>query len=278
MNIQSHNEESQKNQKVHKPYSKFREIDDNNFKFKISLDGRKLAPYGIVILIFFLSLYFFFLLFDGIIMPALVHSKDMTKVPDITGKPINDAARILANHNLKYKVNQQVFSEEYQSQHIVKQVPFPGKSVKQGRTIYLTLSKGREMVSVPQLIGFPLSKARVELMKFGLEMGEINFENSEYIPKDTIMSQSMPGGKLVPYGSVVDVVVSLGSNQQIEMPNLVGLRYDEIFEVINQLGLVVGNVTYKDSETFTPNTVIYQTPIGGGLTSKSTPIDLIISK
>ncbi len=278
MNYEEQNNENNNQEKIHKPYSKYRNKDNENFGIKLNYDVKKLSPYLIILLIFFLSLYFVFLLFDGIIMPSIVHSRDLVKVPNLSGKSLDEAIIELQKNKLSYKVVQEIYSEEYPENVVVKHIPTSNLEIKEGRTIYLTLSKGKEMVAVPNLIGFPISIVRNELSKVGLELGEINYDNSEFIAKDTVMAQSISIGKMVPYGTSVNIVISLGSNIQISVPSLVGLRYDEVIELLQKTGLSIGEISYKQSETFTPNTIIGQDPEAGEFVDKSILINLIISK
>jgi serine/threonine-protein kinase len=278
LNQEEQNIDNDNQQTIHKPYSKFRDKNDDGFKLKLNFDPKTSLPYVVIVLIFILTMFFVFLVFDGIIMPSIVHNKSLVKVPDLTGKALDVGIREVVNKSLNYKVVQEIYSEEFPSQTIVKQVPSPNLSVKEGRTIYITLSKGKEMVTVPNLVGLPIGKVRVELMKIGLELGEIDYDNSEFIAKDTIMAQNIRGGQKVPYGSSVNIVISLGSDAQISVPSFIGLRYDEVLDIITNSGFILGEITYQQSETFTPNTIIGQTPEAGEIANKSSVINIIISK
>jgi eukaryotic-like serine/threonine-protein kinase len=261
-----------------KPFSKYRKQEDNIFKFDFNLNPKMLVPFVIIVFIFFMSLFLIFLLFDGVIMPALVHSKNVVTVPDISGKSFDEGLVQLSKANLAYKISHEIYSEEFPRRTIVKQVPYPGSEVKEGRTVYLTLSKGKETVAVPYLIGLPIGSARIELMKRGLELGEINYDFSETIGRDSIISQNITSSKYVPYGSAINIIVSQGSNATDPIPSLIGLWLNEVVAVIEENGFVLGNVNYQQSETFTPNTILGQNPPQGELHPKGTSIDITVSK
>jgi serine/threonine-protein kinase len=263
---------------VHKPYSKYREAEKEPWKLKFNFNSKASLPYFLMMLIFVLGLYFIFLLFDGIIMPSIVHSRDQVKVPELSGKGLSDGLTTLKQSNLSHKVAQEIYSEDYPPNTIVKQVPYGGSVVKEGRTVYLTVSKGKEMVSVPYLVSLPLSKARIELINRGLEIGEITYDYSETIGRDSIMQQNILPSKYVPYGSMVNIVVSQGSNSQEAIPSLIGLWQEDINLILEEAGFVLGSISYQASETFTPNTVISQFPIQGETHPKGTRIDVVVSK
>lgn len=211
-------------------------------------------------------------------MPSLVHSKKIVKVPDLTGKSLDEGINVIASNKLSYKISHEIYSEEFPARTIVNQAPAAGAEVKEERTIYLTVSKGKETVSVPYLVGLPLSKARIELMNKGLELGEINYDFSEKIGRDSIMSQSISASKYVPYGSIINITVSQGSNAQESVPVLTGLWLEEVNYVLEEYGFVLGNVSYQQNETFTPNTVISQFPPPNEMHLKGTRIDVTVSK
>ncbi|MBX3042674.1 MAG: PASTA domain-containing protein [Candidatus Kapabacteria bacterium] len=276
----SEQEKNIEEEKRHKPYSKYRNQNDteSNFRLNLSFKPKHALPYLIVILIFILSLYLVFLLVDGVLMPALVHNKKLVKVPDLTGKSLNEGLALISGAKLAYKISHEIYSEEYPSRTIVKQVPYHNMEVKEGRTLYLTVSKGKETVSVPYLINLPLSKARLELMNKGLELGEISYDFSETVGRDSIMAQSEQRNKFVPYGSVIHITVSQGSNAQEEVPMLTGLWLEEVSFVLDEHGFELGNITFQKNETYTLNTVIAQFPPAGEMHRKGTRIDVTISQ
>jgi len=123
-----------------------------------------------------------------------------------------------------------------------------------------------------------LSTARFELMKRGFQIGEITYDFSDYIPKDSVMSQSKNSGQLIPYGQIIDLVVSKGSDAQIPVPVLMGYTLEEVKAILEEKGFVLGDVQYIGSETFTSNTVIGQSPSQTELAPLGASIDVIVAK
>jgi serine/threonine-protein kinase len=263
----------------HKPYSKYRPKDDDKFSgFNMTFDTKKALPYLYVTGIFLVSVYLLLLIFDAWIMPAMVHNRDLVKVPEVTGSKLRNASSILKQHGLNYSVSTQQYSEEYPPETVIKQVPNSSTEVKVGRTVYLTVSKGKETVAVPHLIGLHLSTARFELMKRGFQLGEISYEFSDYIPKDSVMRQSKNSGLLIPYGQIIDLVISKGSDAQTPVPMLIGYTLEEVKAILSEKGFVLGEVQYMVSDTFTSNTVIGQSPGQSELAPLGASIDVIVAK
>ncbi len=235
-------------------------------------------PYLLVVLGFFAFLLAVLLIMDNLIMPAIVHCDEKVKVPAVTGEVLNVAERRLENSDLKSRVSREIYSEKYKAGCVVNQIPVANSLVKQGRPIFLIVSKGKETVPVPYLIGSNLRNARVQLLQRGLELGEIEYEFNELYSKDIVSTQSRSSGTYVPYGSSINVLISKGSELQNRIPMLVGFSFDEIAAVLKETGFILGNINYKVSETYLPNTIISQSPQSDQTAPPGTPIDIIISK
>jgi beta-lactam-binding protein with PASTA domain len=232
----------------------------------------------------FIGIGYLFLLFlvvviaDSYIIPWLVHDKDNVLIPDLTGQTLTDAGNTLAAKNLKIETAGEQYSDQYPSGTVLKQIPRSNSYVKSGRHIYVTLSKGKEQVFAPYLLGKTLRDARLELMKRGLEVGTVFYEYTDSIGADLIYKQNISSGRAVPYGSSIDLYVSRGTQKQLIMPQLIGRPFAEIDKILTDFGLVIGTINYKKSETFMQNTVIDQSPSAGETVEAKTVVNLILAK
>jgi len=260
-----------------KPYSKFRARDEDS-GINISFNFKNIAPYLMVTLSFIIALLIILLMFDKLVMPFMIYDKESVNVPEVTELSLEDGAAKIESVGLLYKVTSQLFSEKYPENTILSQTPSGRSNIKQGRTIYLTISKGNQKVAVPMLVGFPLRIARIELIKRGLTLGSVAYDNSELFGNDTIVYQNSSAGQSVNYGKSVDVVVSNGSSFNKTVPSLIGAKYEDVEFILQSNGFILGNVSYRHSETFTPNTVLEQSPNQGELLPENTLVNIIISK
>jgi len=262
-------------EKKHKPYSKYRDKED---EVKISFNISNIKPYLIIFSIFIAILIIVLIIFDKILMPNMVFDKKIIEVPSLVGMNLEDGVEKLSQSGLDYKISGHLFSEKFPENTILSQIPQQGLKVKEGRTIYLTVSKGNQKVEVPNLVAYTLRVAKLELMKRGLQLGNVAYDFSELFGNDTIVYQNKPIGDLVPYGTEIDVVVSQGSNLTLTTPNLIGLRLDEAEKIIIENGFTLGTVTYKENGTFTSGTIYEQIPFPGEILPPNTMINLIISR
>jgi serine/threonine-protein kinase len=132
-------------------------------------------------------------------------------------------------------------------------------------------------VSVPNIIGLPLSEAQRRLSEVGLQLRIAQTEYSEDVPTDCVISMlGVEPGKIVRRGRVIDVVVSRGPEQVI-VPNVLDMPADEAQQRISAEGLtpVVAGKTY--SETVAEGHIVGQEPAHGVRLPKGKPVQLIVS-
>lgn len=220
----------------------------------------RLFPYFAVIIGFALGLYILVILFDNFIIPSMVHDREVISVPDIIGMNLDEAKKKLQSNSLTFEISAEQYSDALPPNTVIRQIPAPKIQVKEGRPIYITLSKGKETIIVPSLIGYDLRRAKLEIMKLGLNLGDISFAHSEIYPKDTIIAQSIKPGSKIEFGNAINLTISKGSEEMVVMPLLIGQSLEDIMFVLENYGLRLGNVSYEKSETYQSNVIIDQEP------------------
>ena len=176
---------------------------------KSVINGKiKKSPYILITIYFILGILLFLFICDKWLLPWIIHSGDSVRVPYLVGKNIDNATKMLIDKHLDLEKVYEQYSETVPANQVINQVPKPGLYVKEGRNIYLTISKGRETVAMPYLIGQSLKTARRTLQTSGLLIGDISYETNESYGKDTIIKQSTSANSRVIYGQKINVVVS----------------------------------------------------------------------
>jgi hypothetical protein len=135
--------------------------------------------------------------------------RDVT-VPNVMKLDEAEARQRLEHAGLAMEVDAREWSDTYKEGAIYRMVPFPGASVKQGKAVRVHVSKGPAPVTVPDVSGMKLSKARATIRSKGLVAGEVTEEHSETIPKGEVISQSPSAGQEVAKLTSVALVTSLG--------------------------------------------------------------------
>lgn len=229
-------------------------------------------------IIFGVLLVLFFIL-DDVVMPRYVQFGKTTHVPNVVGKPLDEAIQILEETGLEGKKSDVRPDKQYPEGIVVVQNPFADAEVKFGRGVYLTISGGEALVSVPGLRGRSVRDATFTLERYGLVLGSTRYETSDELPQGTVIDQDVAEGTRVSNGRVIDVVVSMGkSGERVQAPHVVKKSYTEAEQIILQAGLKIGNVTYQINEELLPNTIIDQFPRVGELVVPGQAIDLFVAK
>ena len=99
---------------------------------------------------------------------------------------------------------------------VISQNPTSGTLVDPGTAVDLVVSLGAQ-VSVPGVVGQALATAEGNITGAGLTVGTVTNQSSATVPAGDVISQDPTGGTLVDSGSAVNLVVSLGNSQVIDV-------------------------------------------------------------
>ncbi len=235
--------------------------------------------YGLYTLGVFSAILLLLVLFNVLIRPWYVGLNDSVRVPDVVNKGLVEATTAIESRGLYVQVSGEYFHKSIPAGRVISQLPYPNSEVKEGRRIYLAVSKGQETLRMPSLRGMTLREARIILMKSGLELDEVEYEYNDSVRANLIARQSVPGDKAISTGQKVQVIVSLGPEVvYVTMPDLFGLQLETAEQTLMSKGLVLGMLTAAKNETFLPNTVVEQLPPAGDSVATGTRIDLTITR
>ncbi|MEU0471821.1 Stk1 family PASTA domain-containing Ser/Thr kinase [Streptomyces olivaceus] len=137
---------------------------------------------------------------------ALVVSKGRpVDVPDVTGDDLDEARTELSEAGLKVKVAEKRVHSEHESGQVARQSPEPGSEAAEGDTVTLTVSKGPEMVEVPDVVGDSVDDAKQKLEDAGFGVKEDRGLLGLF--GDTVKEQSVEGGDNAPKGSSIKITI-----------------------------------------------------------------------
>jgi eukaryotic-like serine/threonine-protein kinase len=163
------------------------------------------------------------------------------------------------------------FSDTVEKGTVIDQSPQPGDHVAKHTSVQITVSKGKETVQVPSVIGKTRDDAISTLVNAGLDPHAFDVASSK--PVGTVTAQDPPPGKVIEKGSRVRINVSSGP-ADVTVPNVVGLPYDQATSTLRDQGFLVSRVDVDSDRPV--GIVVDESPSGSA--PKGTTIQLSVSK
>lgn len=186
-------------------------------------------------------------------------------MPDLVGKKVGEAQAALQKKGLGIKVEDRIYNER-PVDSVVRQSPPAGMQIKVGQRAHVVLSLGPQRVTIPALEEKSLRAARIELLRGGLQIGEISSVYLADYPTETVLLQDPPPGTSDATSPHVNLLVSLGTRPPAYvMPELVGLPLLEAQHRLSAVGLRVAKITFQpvpaEAPSVTPDSAPGGTPL-----------------
>ncbi len=197
-------------------------------------------------------------------------------VPDLIGMSLKEAKRELAKNKLKHEVDATVFDKTVPAGRIIEQTPEADKKLASGSVVSLTVSKGRDLVTVPDLSSRFLNDGMQELSRLGLDVGSIQRDYNDTVSDDYIISHEPAANARVAKGTTVKLLVSKGP-RPLKVPYLIEKTAGEARSSLLAIGLVMQEQEENDDEVATGR-IIRQDPAQGVQIEKGSTVIVWISK
>lgn len=207
-------------------------------------------------------------------MRIAIHGRETT-MPNLVGKNVGEASGMLRSRGLVLRVADRVYSD-VPINVVVRQTPSAGLLMKVSQQAHVVLSLGQRQLEIPLLEGNSLRVSRIELLRAGLQVGEVSTVTMPDEPVDTVVLQTpRPGaGAATPR---VDVLVSEGPRDiAYVMPHLVGLNEIDAQHRLDVAGLH-RRANYVTAPQWPHASVIDQSPLAGTRVSASATVELTIA-
>jgi beta-lactam-binding protein with PASTA domain len=207
-------------------------------------------------------------------MRIAIHGREVN-MPNLVGKNVAEANGLLRSRGLVLRIADRIYSE-LPINAVVRQSPPPGMLMKVSQQAHVVLSLGQRQLQIPLLEGNSLRASRIELLRAGLQVGEVSGITTPEEPADTVMLQTpRPGaGAATPR---VDVLVSAGPRENAYvMPHLIGLNEADAQHRLDVAGLR-RKVNYVSAPQWPHGAVIDQTPLSGQRIPAAITIELTVA-
>ena len=226
---------------------------------------RGFVPYVVAMTGGFMLAYLFVAFF---VFPSGVVPRD-EEVPSVVGLLFDDAEQELIRKGFKPERGETRFHGTAPRMTVLEQNPPPGSRELVGARVTLAVSGGQQMGTVPTVIGMTREQAEVVLETAGFSVGEI-IEQASQQPRGEVVETRPAAGSQAPMPTPVALVLS-GGPSVLRVPDLVGRSLAEARRLLEQIGLVVGDVT---SDGAGGSTVVGHTPEAGAAVSAGSRVNL----
>ncbi|MFG3306191.1 Stk1 family PASTA domain-containing Ser/Thr kinase [Streptomyces wuyuanensis] len=205
-----------------------------------------------------------------------INSGQFTRVPTVLGRTEAVAKQRLTEAGLDVEAVKKGFSDSYARGTVMDVDPDPGRRIRHNGSVTLVVSRGPEIVKVPELEGLKLADARNTLRKAGLAPGVITREFSDEAAQGTVVRSEPAAGTERRPDSAVALVVSKGS--PVDVPDVTGDSVEDATSTLEDAGLKVKVSPEQIHSPEEAGAVARQSPAEGGQAAAGDTITLTVSK
>ncbi|MFF4450294.1 Stk1 family PASTA domain-containing Ser/Thr kinase [Streptomyces sp. NPDC001502] len=205
-----------------------------------------------------------------------INSGQFTKVPNLLGKTEAQARSQLSAAGLGVKGVDRKFSDAFDRGTVMNTDPPGGRRIRGNGAVTITISRGPEVVAVPNLKGRPLEEATAELTQSGLAPGMVTQAFSQDIAQGSVISTNPAGGEKRAPDTAVSLVVSKG--RPVPVPSVTGIPADQAKATLEAVGLKVTTAPEQVNAPFAAGTVANQSVGAGTQAAAGDTVTLTVSK
>ncbi len=235
---------------------------------------RKKLP---IILFSILSFLIILIVLTITVLPGLFSPKDI-EIPDVAGMELDQAVTELVTAGFVIGDTKEISHEELEEGYVVKTEPKAGKKVKEGTTVTIFESSGKETFELLDYRERMYDDVVTLLKEKGFKDIKKKEVYDEEVHSGIIIDQNYPAGEdVVPDETILEFTISKGP-AMIEVKDLYGYNASGVQAYAESEGLEADVSQEQFSDTVTKGLVISQTPAPGTAVKKGSKITVIISK
>ena len=141
---------------------------------------------------------------DSTVQVVVSAGRAPVSVPDVTGQPFDAAKHTLENANFKVTRAPDQFSSTVTNGDVISTDPSAGQNEPYGSSVTVTVSKGPDLVTVPNLINLSFDQATAAAQRQGLSLTV----QGPVTPNQLVSGQNPAPGTKVARGSNIAVTFS----------------------------------------------------------------------
>ncbi|WP_099158045.1 Stk1 family PASTA domain-containing Ser/Thr kinase [Virgibacillus ndiopensis] len=208
------------------------------------------------------------------VVPELLQP-DEVDVPDVANMEYEDAVNEIESVKLKPE-KEQIYSEDVEEGIVVKTNPRFGKTVKEGSTVTVYVSQGKEKVAFPDYLGDDFSQVERLLEEAGYdEIIPIEKFSDKQVGEIITQIQPAPETEVIPSETKVIFEISKGP-ELVSLDNLEGMTEAEAKDYLESNNLKM-NAIEENSEDAPNGEVFRQDPGPNAELEEGSTVDVYIS-
>ncbi|MDI6601399.1 MAG: Stk1 family PASTA domain-containing Ser/Thr kinase [Thermoanaerobacteraceae bacterium] len=178
---------------------------------------------------------------------------ELTKVPLVENMSVDEAVSTLEDAGLKPNIIP-TYDDIIPENQVISQNPAANEEIESGSQVNLYVSKGKEKITMINIVGKTLDDAEKLLAENGIALGNIT-EQENAGPENIVLSQSINPGDQVEKGKTVDLVISkkpttpVLKNITVPLPDIPGEMKVVVIkrDALGETTVYSGMNTYQDS-------------------------------
>lgn len=173
----------------------------------------------------------------GVVTILLSKGVEMVEVPNLSNKTDDEIDKILKGAKLTRGDSTEAFHEEVEKGRVISQSRVAGEKVKHDTAIDVVISKGREPIKVPNVVGQNATDAQNAISEAGLQVS-VTEEYSDEVEKGLVISQDPVADEIRYRTDSISIVVSKGP-EMVAIPDVIRMSEAEAVAQLEALGFKV---------------------------------------
>ena len=209
---------------------------------------------------------------------VFVEDKDVA-VPGVTGMQLVDALNALQTRGLLAKVDKVDSSAPEDT--VVAQNLSAGEKISKGKVVLLRVSKGGAAQAIPDVRGLKFEEGVKMLGDAGLTRDLVVRVTDKLTPSGTVIAQNPAAPQRVSSNCMVTLLVSSGAkgeNSFVAVPDLRGYGQQAAIDMIEQLGLRLGQTSESPSDAVPEGSVLSSRPKAGSRVPAGSLVSLTFAR
>jgi beta-lactam-binding protein with PASTA domain/tRNA A-37 threonylcarbamoyl transferase component Bud32 len=134
---------------------------------------------------------------------------EMTTVPDVRRRSLEDTRFAIEQARLAVGEIREDYDDSVPSGFIITQDPAPGASVARDTPVNVTVSKGRQSIVLPDLVGRSLDDARRALQDLGVTLRGVTQMPRSDVPPGQVIAMTPSAGARIAHDAAVGVTIAV---------------------------------------------------------------------